>query len=543
MFRCCLKWTFGSALIGLSLTVFFQSPGAAQPSETLPHPRPVERKVTGQFPPADIRNPAVGITFLDSLRIAVLSNLSVAQARAVVRQAQAAQQRAEVVWLPNLNSTTAYNNHEGRIQKTEGNIIKANRESLLVASGPTLSLGLSDAIFQYGVARQTVVAARAAEQRITNDTLLTVSEAYFTVLRNRRRVARLDEVLEFLTGEQKRDIRSNLVGMLPLMQIYFKTGLASRAELYRAEVEVFRRREELIAAIQDLRVSIAELARLLHLDPTVVLWPLEDYRVPVNIPGEPWFNLDIPPLVETALNNRPELAEQRALVQAAVNQVKAAKWRPFAPTLVVGFAEGGFGGGPALVTTPGKSGTTFGQSGNISNFGNRTDFDAALVWQLQNMGFGNLATVRQQQAIQQQAEFRLIQFRDFVVADVVQAREQIERSRQRIDVSRSSLFDNKGLPAGPVYEGIRLNFLRLSREEARPLELLDAIRSLSDLLDAYVTDITDYERARFRLLVALGIPRQALMDPSLMPLPPGACAPKAVSPPPRVAPPAGLRQP
>ncbi|HEY7313857.1 MAG TPA: TolC family protein [Gemmataceae bacterium] len=552
MVWCRWKWLCGSTLLGMCLVALLQSPGAAQPSqdaaldEALPAPRAVPKppETATQFPPADVRNPAVGITYLDALRIAVLSNLSVAQAQAVVRQAQAAKQRAEVVWLPNLNTLPFdYVNHQGRIQQTAGNIIKVDRESLLVATGPVLSLGLSDAIFNFGVARQNLLAARAGQQRVTNDTMLAVSDAYFNVLRNRRRVARLDEVLEFLTSEQPRAIRSNLRGMLPLMTAYLEAGATSQAEHYRVEVEVLRRRQELITAIQDLRVSIAELARLLHQDPTVVLWPLEDYRVPVPIPGEGWFNLNLPDLVRTALNNRPELAEQQALVQAAVNQVKAAKYRPFFPTLLVTYSDGGFGGGPRLVTTPGVSGTTFGHSGNINDFGNRTDFEAGLVWQLQNMGFGNLATVRQNQAVQQREQFRLIQLRDFVVADVVQAQEQIRRGRERLAISQGSLFDRKGAASGVAYESIRLNFLRLSKQETRPLEVLDSIRSLNDLLDVYIQDMTDYERARFRLLVALGIPKQALMDPSLMPVPPAARAPEAAPVPAPVAPPAAPRQP
>lgn len=552
MFFCRLKCLFASMLLGMFLVTLLQSPGLAQrpsgdaPLETLPAPRavPVSPETATQLPPADVRNPAVGITYLDALRIAVLSNLSVAQAQAVVRQAQAVKQRAEVAWLPNLNTVPFdYVNHQGRIQKTEGNIIKVNRESLLVATGPVLSFGLSDALFGFGVARQALVAARAAQQRVTNETLLAVSDAYFNVLRNRRRVARLDEVLEFLTSDQPRAIRNNLRGMLPLMTAYLEVGATSQAEHYRVEVEVLRRRQELVTAMQDLRVSIAQLARLLHQDPTIVLWPLEDYRVPVPIPGEGWFNLDLPDLVRTALNNRPELAEQQALVQVAVNQVRAAKFRPFLPTVLVTYSEGGFGGGPALVTTPGKSGTTFGQSGNINDFGNRTDFEAALTWQFQNMGFGNLAAVRQQQGVQQQQQFRLIQLRDFVVADVVQAQEQIRRSRERLAISQGALFDRNGTATGVAYEQIRLNFLRLSKQETRPLEVLDTIRSLNDLLDVYTQDMTDYEQSRFRLLVALGIPRLALIDPSLMPAPPAAGTPEAAPLSPPIVPPAAPRQP
>jgi outer membrane protein TolC len=507
-----------------------QAPDAAEAAQTLPAPRPVTPQTMTQLPPASVQNPAVGLTYLDALRIAVVSNLNVAQAQAIVRQAQAVRQRAEVVWLPNLNTPVQYINHQGRIQAVAGNVFPTDRESLLVATGPALSVAMSDAVFQFGVAKQALFAAEAAEQRVTNDTLLAVSDAYFNVLRNRRRVARLDEVLDFLTSERPRAIRENLRGMLPLMTAYVAAGQSSQAEKYRVEVEVYRRRLELITALQDLRISIAELARLLHQDPTIVLWPLEDYRVPVPIPGDCWFNLDLPRLVETALNNRPELAEQRALVEVAVKQVKAATWRPFFPSLVVSYLDGGFGGGPSLVAVPGKTTTTLGQSGNINNFGNRMDLDAALVWQLQNMGFGNVANVHQQQAIHQQAEYRLIQLRDSVVADVVQAHELIRRSLERLAISRTSLFTREGVARGPVYESVELNFLRLSKQEARPLEVLDSIRSLSDLLDIYTNDMTDYERARFRLLVALGIPRQALLDPLSAPLPPRPDAPTPISP-------------
>ena len=159
------------------------------------------------------------------------------------------------------------------------------------------------------------------------------------------------------------------------------------------------------------------------------------------------------------------------------------------------------------------------------------------------MRFGNVANVRQQRAIQQQAQFRLVQLRDFVVADVVQAQEVIRRSRERLAISQGALFDRNGVAAGVAYESIRLNFLRLSKEEARPLEVLDTIRSLNDLLDVYTQDMTDYERARFRLLVALGIPRQVLMDAAWESGAPGACGPGTAPPPPPVVPPAVPRQP
>jgi hypothetical protein len=53
----------------------------------------------------------------------------------------------------------------------------------------------------------------------------------------------------------------------------------------------------------------------------------------------------------------------------------------------------------------------------------------------------------------------------------------------------------------------------------RTLEVLDSIRSLNSLLDTYGNALTDYERARFRLIFVLGMPAQGLWDPQAMPQP------------------------
>jgi outer membrane protein TolC len=460
--------------------------------------------------------------------MAVLSNLDIAQARAVVAEAQAARQRALVTALPNATFGSAYNNHQGGIQKTEGNIIRMDRDSLFVGGGPTVSFGLADALFAPGIAGRVLAAASAGERRVTNDTLLAVADAYFAVLRARRRLARIDEVLDFLTSDQKIDLRANAAGLLPLITAFVETGAARPVDLERTRVEVLRRQEERALALQDLRVAIAELARLLQQDPTVILWPLEDFRVALPVPGDGWFAVPLPDLVEAALNNRPEVAENRALVEAAVARVRAAVWRPLLPTAAVSYSAGGFGGGPPIVGTNAKGGSVFGLSGQIANFGSRADLDAGLVWQLRNLGFGNLAEVRELQAARDRFAFREAQVLNTVVAQVVQAQEQVQRTRERLEISYVALFDREGRPTGPVYRSLRLNFLRILGGGGLPLEVLDSIRSLSDLLDAYSTAMTDFERARFRLLIALGLPAPGILDPRLLPAPP--CPPPEALP-------------
>src|SRR5579885_1695444 len=171
----------------------------------------------GQAPPP-APEPAQPIDLPTALRLAATSNLDIAQAQAALRQARAARQRADSRLLPNLAGVATYAAHDGRIQKADGNILNVNRDSLLVAGGPTMTLDFTDAIFAPLAARQFQLAARAATVRVTNDTLLAVADAYLAVLRARRRLARADEVLTYLTADQPSPLRGGSKGLLPLVR-------------------------------------------------------------------------------------------------------------------------------------------------------------------------------------------------------------------------------------------------------------------------------------------------------------------------------------
>lgn len=456
-----------------------------------------------------------------ALRLARTNNLDISQAREVVNLSRVQLQQAQVLILPTLNLGSTYTHHEGKIAKTEGNIIQANKDAVFVGLGPSLSLSLADAVFAPLVARQISVATGAGMRRVQNDTLLAVAEGYFAVMRARRKLARVEAALEFLSSDKPSPIRGGSKGLLPVVDAMQKAGVAEalKAEVYRVQVEVLRRQEERTAALQELRVAVAELARLLRLDPSVPLWPMDDFRVPMNLPG-PWYELPVEEQVRAALLNRPELAENQALVRAAVERVRAARFRPLMPNLIVNYSWGDFGGGPDQ-NPPAIGG--FGPSGRILHVGTRSDFDVSLVWKLQNLGFGNRLEIRAQEALARQANLRQVQVQDQVITQVVQANELVKGWGDRVATTCSALFDRSGKPAGPVFEAIRQNFTRIREEpKTRPLEVLDSIRGLSDLLEAYGQAVTDYDRARFRLMIALGLsPEEIISRIAAPPMGPG----------------------
>ena len=130
-------------------------------------------------------------------------------------------------------------------------------------------------------------------------------------------------------------------------------------------------------------------------------------------------------LVPIGLTNRPELASQRALVQAGVERVRQERFRPFIPNVLVE----GAGPGGAL------NGTVFGggPDGTRQVYGSRFDMDLGVVWTLNNLGAGNRSLVHERVAQQQRASIEFANLQDQVAQDVVQARAELEATTIQVE--------------------------------------------------------------------------------------------------------------
>src|SRR5262249_58902565 len=113
------------------------------------------------------------------------------------------------------------------------------KDALFVGGGPSMSVNFADALFAPLVARQATEASQAGARRVHNDTLLAVADAYFAVLRARRKLARVDVALEYLTTDQASPLRGGSKGLLPVVEAMNKAGLAEavKPDVYRVQVE------------------------------------------------------------------------------------------------------------------------------------------------------------------------------------------------------------------------------------------------------------------------------------------------------------------
>ena len=272
----------------------------------------------------------------------------------------------------------------------------------------------------------------------------------------------------------------NAKQLVDLTEGFARTGQGLESDAARARSELATRQREVLEAQEAILVRSARLANLLRLDPAVTLHAIDERAIPVVLIGE---ESQLKELIAQGLAVRPENEEQSALVQATQERLRQERLRPLIPDVVVDFSAGGFGGG---------------QGSHFGNFSDRTDFTASALWELRNLGFGNRALRRQREAQLLQADTLAEQIRDLISTEVAEAYYQVQQRRQQIAIAQKSVDES--------LKSLELNMNRIRGVEGLPIEVLQAVQSVAVARRAYLAAVTNYNRAQFQLLRAVGQP-------------------------------------
>jgi outer membrane protein TolC len=454
------------------------------------------------------------IDLVAALRLANAQAIDINAAAERERVAVAVLDQARVQWLPTITLGGDYNRHDGKIQNADGTVIDASRSSWMYGAGtgigPTAVLNINDAIFAPLAAKQILRARQADIQAARNDTLVAVTDAYFNVQQARGELAGATEATQRT---------ENLVARIRKLA----PAIVPDLEVARAEAELARRQQAELLAAERWRTAGAELQRILRIRPDAYVEPVEPPHLRIEVVA---LDQPVDDLICLALLNRPELASRQAQVQATLALLKQERFRPLVPSLLIRgwstpvtgtLAVGQFGGG-----TNGSDGTT----------GARGDFDIQLLWQLNNLGFGNAGAVRQRQAENRLAVLELFRVQDRVAAEVAQAYAQAVSAAGRVGLAekgvklsqRSADENLDGLSQPKVASGVVTLIVR-------PQEAAASVQALAQAYYDYYGAVADYDRAQFHLYHALGHPAQTLVGGKICTSPPGA--PSVSSPPAR----------
>ena len=448
--------------------------------EPAPKPRrlPAADQLPPEPPPAAADPAALGgdvmpIDLPTALRLVDANNPTVALARLRYNEALVRQQEADVQWLPNLYSITAYNRHDGQIQNAAGLVFPTNKSNLFAGDQVEARVDTADALFLPLVARRLTAAEAAAAQAASNNVQLDVALAYLDLMRAYGALA--------INGE----ILSKAEYMLRAAEVAVSAGESSTAaDADRIRTEVDLRRQERRDLEAQAAASSARLARLLLLKPGVNLAPAEPAVLPVTLVD---LNGDLEEMAAVGLTNRPELAESRALTAAAMERWRQARATPLLPHLDVSYAAGTFGGG---------------QNGRVGDFAQRGDGLAQATWELRNFGATDILQMRERKTQYNEATAHTAEVQAAVVEDVV-ASAKLARARLT------------SLPSGE--EGVKraeemwrklkdVAFQMPDRRRFDPIPPLLAVQALAQARYRYLNEIIDYNQAQFRLYTAMGQP-------------------------------------
>ncbi|MFN9984307.1 MAG: TolC family protein, partial [Pirellula sp.] len=295
--------------------------------------------------------------------------------------------------------------------------------------------------------------------------------------------------IELLEAFQDRRILSESVDrfgyLAKITRDYADVGQGLKSDADRAATEASLSRSRELGACERQLIASTRLARVLSIPMTSNLQPQDALVVPLELISNA---SDEASLIATGLATRPELKESQALVEAAFQAYQREKYAPFVPSLLLGFSTSQFGGG--LGSSP-------------ENFGGRYDLDAMAMWETRNSGFTEGAIRKERTAQIQQANFAKIRVMDQVAQEVAEANVQINIRRQQLEIAKSAITD-----ARASYDQ---NIDRIRNGQGLPIEALQSIHALEVSQRAYLTAVSNFNRAQIHLQWALGWPLESLV--------------------------------
>ncbi|HSI82821.1 MAG: TolC family protein [Candidatus Methylacidiphilales bacterium] len=252
------------------------------------------------------------LTLQDCINRALELNVDVLKAREEAKKARGFVIQARADSLPSVVANTSQEkNAIWTLNNSRSGVNQSDQEYQW-----TVGLQVNQTIYSGGRVSGNIRIAQLQEdsvlftlQTTIENTLLQVRKAYNLVLLSRAQIEVSEESIRLLQQEVDNQVRR------------FNAGTVTRYNVLRAEVSLANEKPNLIRAKNQLRVTLAELAKLLAYDAD----PRNIEAIPftvvgeLNVRGRPF---DLGESLMAALANRPEIKAQAKLVDVQREQLK-----------------------------------------------------------------------------------------------------------------------------------------------------------------------------------------------------------------------------
>ena len=152
-----------------------------------------------------------------------------------------------------------------------------------------------------------------------------------------------------------------------------------------------------------------------------------------------------------------------------------------------------------------------GTNDKMNQWTGRDDVSLQVLWELEGMGIGNLARIKEQRGEQSKAIIDFFRIQDMVAAEVTQAQADLQSAAARVSQADRSLRSGIATFNGN-FEGLQqtTRFGDVLVLLNRPQEVVYALQLMKKAFDEYFTTVAEYNLAQFELFHALGYPAREI---------------------------------
>jgi outer membrane protein TolC len=401
------------------------------------------------------------------LRLAGAQNLDIELARQRLKEAEANHTAALEQFFPWLAPGVTYHRRDGLAQAVPaGTISEAHFQSYSPGAALGAQLDLGDALYRRLAAKQLVKASSEQLEAERQSSILKAAIGYFELAKANALIGVARQALE--TSEDYRGQIHRAV----------EVGIAFRGDELRVQTQTERYQIALRQATEQQRLAGADLAQVLHLDPTLDLRPQDGPLLPLTLFAT---NSSMTNLVARALKDRPELKQSYALVSAARASKNGAVYGPLIPTLGAQAFAGGLGGGP---------------DHGPSTFGAEEDYFLGATWKIGSGGLLDFGRIHANEARLATAQVGEAKLKDSIAGEVVTSLTRVQSWSDQIVLAERNLQS-------------ATETLRLARERKQygvgvVLEDVQAQQDLARARSDYVSAIAEYNKSQYGLSHAVG---------------------------------------
>ncbi len=303
-----------------------------------------------------------------------------------------------------------------------------------------------------------------ALRNAVDQTIATVKTQFYQVIVNRELIVVQEESVNLLENQLKDQ------------QNRFEAGTVPRFNVLQAQVQLYNQIPQLIAARNNYRISVLQLAKTLGLD----FNPARGIATPLRVSGDLTYiprKIDLLAAIEEGKRNRPFLKEQRANVLNQIEQVHVAigSWLP---------NVNANGGGEWLSNDLNSSFGDVSKGWLTTVTGSWPIFDSGMAW----------GKIQQQRAILSQQEITYDDDVRQVELEIQQAASNLLQNRELIQATEKN--------QETAEEAVRLAKARLDAGAGTQLDVLNAQVQLTtaqstylQALFGYISSLAEFDRA------------------------------------------------